>query len=134
MKVLVCGGRDFNNSRLVANVLAKLSREGHIEVIIHGGATGADTLADRWAKAHDIPTKPYPVSKEDWARLGKKAGPIRNSVMLADSGLGDGDVVVAFPGGDGTADMIAKVKRRCLRLLEPKEDDIKKSAWNGGPS
>jgi len=43
---------------------------------------------------------PFPA---DWSRHGKSAGPIRNRQMLIE---GRPDIVVAFPGGKGTANMI----------------------------
>lgn len=71
--------------------------------LVHGAATGADSLAaEWWGDIQERPTEAHPA---DWDRHGKAAGPIRNQEMV-DSGL---DLCIAFPGGRGTADMI----RRC---------------------
>ena len=60
--------------------------------MIAGGARGADTFAEEWAKAAGLPCTVYQAY---WKGLGRKAGPIRNRRML-DEGLPD--LVVAFPG------------------------------------
>lgn len=95
----VTGGRDFNCRESVARALAGLPAD---TVLVHGAATGADMLCDQhWRAAGGI-VEPHPA---DWARHGRAAGPIRNQQM-AQSGL---DLLIAFPGGRGTADMT----RRC---------------------
>jgi hypothetical protein len=69
-------------------------------LIIHGAAKGADTLAGRWAKEFNIPVLVFPA---DWKKYGRRAGPIRNAQMLSE---GKPNLVVAFPGGRGTANMV----------------------------
>lgn len=68
--------------------------------IISGGAKGADTLAIKWAIENDCE---YKVFNADWRSFGRAAGPIRNKQMLVQ---GNPDLVIAFPGGKGTAHMI----------------------------
>ena len=97
-RVLVCGGREFSDRDLLARKLSDLD----IALLIHGGARGADSMAGNWAQAMGIPVQVYPAL---WHLDGKAAGPIRNSRMLADS---KPDLVIAFPGGNGTADMVRK--------------------------
>jgi hypothetical protein len=71
-----------------------------IACVIHGGANGADYIAGRWAQdTGGIPVEEFPA---DWNRHGNSAGPIRNQEMLD---KGKPDLVVAFPGGRGTADI-----------------------------
>jgi hypothetical protein len=101
MKVLVCGGRDYANFAFMCDVLDPI-REGGISRIIHGGARGADSLAGRYAAMHGIEVEVYPA---DWEKHGKSAGPKRNAEMLAQS---KPHLVVAFPGGKGTADMVKR--------------------------
>jgi hypothetical protein len=74
------------------------------DVIIHGGATGADTLAQAYANDRVIPTL---VFKADWDKYGRAAGPKRNAAMLKQ---GKPDLVIAFPGGKGTADMVRRAE------------------------
>jgi hypothetical protein len=54
MRVLVCGGRRFDNYPLLRDTLDALHAERPFEVLIHGGARGADTWASFWAKVRQI--------------------------------------------------------------------------------
>src|SRR5277367_4627497 len=99
MRVLVCGGRDFDDEIVVAAALTRLHIKSEISVIMHGAATGADSLADAWALSHGLIVIRYPA---DWRAHGRAAGPMRNRYML---NHGRPDLVMAFPGGRGTADM-----------------------------
>ena len=99
-RVLVCGGREFNERERLFRELDRLHAEDPFSIVIHGAARGADRLADQWAEARGIPRDPY---KPNYAALGPKRAPIvRNVEMLRD---GKPDLVVAFPGGNGTAHM-----------------------------
>jgi hypothetical protein len=111
LRVLVCGGRDYPHGVVVDRVLSAVSRDlGPIAVLIHGDAgkmdpagiapvAGADKLAGFWAEQRRIAVIPYPYPKG----LGRAGGPVRNRRMLAE---GEPDVVVAFPGKAGTANMV----------------------------
>lgn len=83
-------------------------------VVLHGGATGADAIADAWARHNGVQRGVFPCSPDRWERAGKKAGPMRNEVLaevaasMRDRGH-DVRVFGAMPGGPGTHDMI----RRC---------------------
>lgn len=112
MKVLVCGGRDYILSLHVWAVLYSIQAETPITHIIHGGAPGADTFASRWA----MTTKGVQEVRcnANWDRDGLSAGPIRNKAMLALKP----DVVVAFPGGGGTANMIAQAVAAGVKVID----------------
>lgn len=112
MKVLVCGGRDYADELHVFDVLDELWRDRAVEQVIHGGASGADSLARRWANYREVPHVPYPA---DWMRYGPAAGPLRNQRMLDHA---KPDLVVAFPGGTGTADMVRRAKAARVEVLE----------------
>ena len=103
MRVLVCGGRDYHNSNHVNDALSEIRPS----VVIEGGARGADFLAADWARAN-LGVDALITFRADWERNGKAAGPIRNQKMLDE---GKPDLVVAFPGGRGTADMISRAIR-----------------------
>ena len=108
MKVLVCGGRDYADSAKVAAVLNEIDPL----VVINGGAPGADTLASGWAITHNVP---YVEIKANWGKDGKAAGPIRNQRMIDKC---KPDLVVAFPGGRGTADMVARARKAGVSVRE----------------
>ena len=95
-KILVCGGRDYSNYAVVKSVLDEIAPL----LIIDGVARGADSLGNRYATKNTIPNMRFPAN---WGNLGNAAGPIRNSWMLQ---FGMPDLVIAFPGGTGTADMV----------------------------
>lgn len=111
-RVLVCGGRDFYDYELVKTVLSSLQvNRGGFSVVIHGAASGADSLAAQYARKHNIPEIAFPA---DWVAHGRKAGPLRNYQMLVE---GKPDLVVAFPGGKGTADMMRQAKKAGVEVL-----------------
>lgn len=113
MRVIVTGGRDYDDALKVFQALDSLNNvRGPIKAIIQGGAHGADELARSWAKLNQIPIETFAA---DWQGRGRRAGPERNSVMLAASAP---DIVVAFPGGIGTADTIRKATRAGLEILD----------------
>lgn len=112
MRVLVCGGRDFSDRDSAYRTLDAIHAETPISVIIEGGASGADRLAFQWAsEGNRCGTLTFDA---DWNALGKAAGPMRNWRML---NKGKPDVVVAFPGGRGTADMVRRAKKAGVRVV-----------------
>ena len=112
MKVLVCGGRDFTNQEMLFGALDKLDADERIGDVIHGAARGADMLAHEWAHQRQRRMWPYTA---DWKRDGRAAGPIRNKRMLDE---GKPDLVVAFPGGRGTANMVDQARKAGVRVIE----------------
>lgn len=104
MTIIVCGGRDYDDRERVFSVLDKLEYDGNLYVV-EGGARGADTLAADWAevRGHHHITVPA-----DWSAHGRAAGSIRNQLMLDKY---KPNLVIAFPGGRGTADMIARAEK-----------------------
>ena len=112
MRVLVCGGRDYRDSDHVWNTLCDLDASERIDCVIHGAATGADHEGMIWAQGNDRKHAPFSA---EWERYGKRAGPLRNERMLRD---GKPDLVVAFPGGRGTADMVAQAQLAGVRVLQ----------------
>jgi len=102
MRILICGGRDYTgpaNHHLMKKVFDQLQSEvGDFELIC-GMANGADIMAHKIASKRGLKVHEYHAQ---WKKLGRKAGPIRNKLMLTD---GKPDRVYAFPGGHGTAHM-----------------------------
>lgn len=104
MRVLVCGGRDFNEYESLEYFLDAFRAENDVSVVIHGAARGADSMAGEWAKSRGIPVIVFPA---DWNRHGRAAGPIRNKKMLDE---GKPNLVISFPGGRGTANMMEQAR------------------------
>jgi hypothetical protein len=88
-----------------------------ITALIHGGASGADYLAYQWAIDNRVDVKCY---EADWKTHSKAAGPIRNKYMLVDS---KPDMVIAFPGGKGTANMVKLAKDNGVTTFMVPNDD-----------
>jgi hypothetical protein len=107
-RVLVCGGRDYADKNRVWRVLFQIAPT----LVIQGGARGADLLALDWAFRHRVPIETY---RADWKRDGKAAGPIRNQRMIDE---GKPDLVVAFPGERGTADMVRRARKAGIPVRE----------------
>lgn len=141
-RILVCGGRDFGNCvsaqvdpsrenldrieeyKFIHRTLDKIYLDrGWVHdqeylmpnvFVISGKARGVDTAAIDWACVNWCQFREYPA---DWNKHGKAAGPIRNRQMLDE---GKPDLVVAFPGGKGTADMVKVAKARGFEVMEIK--------------
>jgi hypothetical protein len=107
MKVAVIGSRGFNNYELVKETLSKIN----ITLIVSGGAKGADTLGEQYAKDNGIETK---IFLPDWEKHGKAAGMLRNTDIINES-----EVVIAFWDGSskGTLDSINKAKKLNKKLI-----------------
>ena len=114
MRVLVCGGRDYRDYDKVWAKLDAMHKREPITLLIEGGAQGADTYAYQWALARKVPRL---TIKADWETHSKAAGAIRNAAMLKM----EPDVVVAFPGGKGTNNMMTQTRRAGVKLVVVKE-------------
>ena len=112
LTVLACGGRTYNNKEKIYEVLSSIHKETQMSVLIHGAAKGADTLAGSWARENNIKEKQCPAL---WNTHGKAAGSIRNQQMLDSNTV---ELVVAFPGGKGTADMVERAKKANIEVRE----------------
>jgi hypothetical protein len=125
MIVIVCGGRDFTDGVFAFDQLDRLRIELGIDVVIEGGQRtkdrfgsiigGADYWAARWARARKIS---HHTERADWRRFGRAAGPIRNKKMLTDHRPAR---LIAFVGGDGTADAMAQARQMGIAVIEIKK-------------
>lgn len=88
------------------------------DTLIHGNARGADQLSESAYKEIFFGyegqggIERFPA---DWNKYGKRAGYIRNKQMLEE---GKPDIVLAFPGGKGTAMMVRLAKEAGVRVIE----------------
>jgi hypothetical protein len=112
MRVLACGGRDYNDQARVDAALDAVHAKHTITLLIEGGARGADRQSRDWAKRRRVP---YRTVDADWDRYGGAAGPIRNKRMLDEC---KPEAVVAFKGGSGTADMIRQARMAGVPVWE----------------
>ena len=123
-RILVCGGRKYTNRNLIYKTLNELLSDSADEYgmpfpdtcIIAGGAKGADEIAVDWAVVNWCQFEEY---KANWDLYGKAAGMKRNQEMLL---IGKPDLVLAFPGGRGTADMVARARKAGVEVMEIKDD------------
>lgn len=111
-RIIICGGRDFDDLSKMMDVFESFPTEYDPITIIQGGAKGADFLAKCLAKYHEITVEEYPAN---WKSYGKSAGNIRNQQMLDE---GKPDLVVALPGGRGTADMVNRAKKAGVKVIQ----------------
>lgn len=103
MRIIVTGGRHYRDTATIRRVLEEYHQTPP-PTLVHGGAPGADSEA-AYVAAYllEWPVEAHPA---DWQRHGRAAGPIRNQQM-ADAGA---DLVLAFPGSRGTADMVRRAR------------------------
>ncbi len=107
MKVIVTGGRDYSDKERVFSILDHFNPE----IIIHGDCSGADHYAKEWAKINKKKEIKYPYLSQ----YGKAGGPIRNKQMCSEH---TDAVLIAFPGGKGTANCKNEAKTLGLKIFE----------------
>ena len=121
------GGRDlrWSDQRVAAELLAH-SRGRVVHLLLHGDARGADAAIAR--AAHQLGWSARVMAAE-WRRYGRAAGPVRNRQMVelaiaraerhSAPGLSSSVLVVAFPGGVGTASLLQQARRMACRSPVP---------------
>ena len=115
MKIIIAGGRGYNCYTTLKNVCDLVISDRQLKPndieIVSGGAKGADTLGEQYAKENNYPLKKFPA---DWELHGKSAGYIRNKQMAE-----YGDILIAFWDGEskGTKHMIDLAHDRNLDIV-----------------
>jgi hypothetical protein len=106
MKLAVVGSRNFNDYELLKFKLDTIHSVKPISLIVSGGAAGADSLSEKWAKENNVPTK---IFIPDWDRFGKSAGYKRNVQIVCEC-----DSLIAFWDGEskGTQHSINLAKEK----------------------
>jgi YspA, cpYpsA-related SLOG family len=121
MRILVCGGRAYDDCNLVWHTLDDYQRRYGPVTIIQGGATGADALAKEWCyRQPNVTLISVPANWEDLPHLNDRADGnkadgskydaktrIRRYAEMLDE---KPDLVLAFPGNDGTRDMLRRAE------------------------
>lgn len=104
-RVIVAGGRDFNNFELLKNKCDYYLQNQSDIVILSGGCAGADKLGEIYAKEKNFGLEMYIAQ---WHQHGKAAGPIRNELMAKTAHL----AIIFWNGKSrGTANMIALTEK-----------------------
>ena len=89
MLVLICGDRNWTDKQAIEREFIRHGLNPIRDIIMHGAARGADSLAGQIGKAHGFQVRSYPAQ---WDTYGRAAGPIRNNLMLDQNP----DLVLAF--------------------------------------
>lgn len=121
MIVIICGGRDYHLATIDRTWLDMMRTICDITLVITGGASGADSDADVWARKAGIDRVIFPAN---WTGRPKyEAGPLRNNAMLeflqwkCYSTHQEG-AVLAFPGGSGTAHMMKSAREAKITVYQ----------------
>lgn len=112
MIVLITGGRDYRNQAELVKVLDQLHAERKFTILVEGDAKGADRLSGKWAEDRGVQLVKVPAN---WNGQGLSAGTKRNTLMLD---LFNPELVVAFPGGTGTANMMGQAHKRGIEIID----------------
>ena len=111
MKLIVAGGRWFNDYDLMKNTLDFFLKDTTESIeIVSGKASGADTLGERYAREKGYPVKEFYAQ---WGLYNKRAGFLRNKDMAEYA-----THCICFWDGEskGTQHMIELAKNNGLNL------------------
>jgi hypothetical protein len=124
LTVGVTGGRSYRDYFTVQKALAKVSARFDITVVHGDCPTGADAWARQWCEMTGTPERRYPA---DWETKGQAAGFLRNEQMAKEAGI---QLLLAFPGGPGTNDMVQRCHRYGipLKLIPERVSDDRSQA------
>ena len=105
MKLIIAGGRQFNDYDLLCTHVSKLIVDTSKNEIVSGMADGADSLGVRYAEENNVSLIKMPA---DWNKHGKSAGYKRNEEMAKIA-----DACICFWDGEsrGTKHMIDLAKK-----------------------
>lgn len=119
MRILVCGGRDFDRGDVLERVLDEVHKNKEVTLVIQGCAKGADTLGWLWARKKGIELWSF---RADWKHHGNAAGPLRNQKMIDE---GKPELIVAFPtkNSRGTWDMVRRAEKAGIKTIVVKEEE-----------
>lgn len=113
-RVIICGGRDFDNKELCFTKLDEILPQYENIEIVSGHAKGTDLFGEEYAQLHSLKKTIFPA---DWKRYGRTAGPIRNKAMLMYA-MDAFPVVIAFWNGSskGTKNMIEQARKQNVKV------------------
>lgn len=110
IKVIIAGGRNFDDYDMLKVYCDRLLSKFKDVQIISGTARGVDILGERYAREREYHIMRFPP---DWKSHGRAAGPIRNRKMAEYA-----DALIAFWDGKskGTKNMIDEAKSKGLKI------------------
>ena len=110
MKVVIAGGRTFDNYSFLKEKCDEILKDIVDVEIVSGTAKGADKLGEQYSIEKGYGLKQFPA---DWGKFGKSAG-IRRNEQMADYG----DMLIAFWDGKskGTKHMIDYSNKKKLKV------------------
>lgn len=123
VSVVITGGRDFLDWSAVHKLLFELYYDHgeRLRIAVGDCPTGVDAAVISWLIKH--PRVAHKIYKADWKQHGRKAGPLRNALMIDTE---KPCVVFAFPGGKGTEHCKGYAKSKGISvvnmLIERKDD------------
>lgn len=151
LRILITGSRSWTDKRAVGQAIGWVIGEHapHLIVpgehdphllwdqvtVVHGGARGADAIADRIARAWGMRVEDYPVTRQDWEACAPECKPghrrkrpdgttfcpsagNRRNQRMVDLGA---DLCLGFPkdaGWSGTRDCMTKAAAAGIRVID----------------
>lgn len=118
MRIIIAGGRDFDDYELLKERCDHLLQNVVVTDFISGGCIGADKLGERYARERGIEPTIFPAN---WNKYGLGAGPKRNEQMAQNA---DGCILFWNGRTPGSSNM----KKYCIVYgLKLKEVDTQKT-------
>lgn len=110
MRLIIAGGRDFNDYGLLQDEVNRFIGIETDVTIISGLARGADSLGCQYAADNGLTVEGFAA---EWGKFGRAAGPIRNKLMAKSA-----DHLIAFWDGEssGTMHMIDYADKMGLKV------------------
>ncbi len=110
MRIIVAGGRDFDDEEKFFNVmeseLKEIRKHHDVIEIVSGHCSGADALGEKFAQKENLLLKTFPAQ---WNKFGRAAGPMRNAEMCRYAKQDSGMLIAFWDGRSrGTKNIIRK--------------------------
>jgi hypothetical protein len=117
LRIIVAGGRKFDNYELLKNKLDEFLQDKDLSdvEIVSGRAIGTDRLGERYAEEKGLKCAKF---EAEWFKLGKRAGMVRNGEMAKYASETQNGTLFAFWNGEskGTKNMIDQATRKNLNI------------------
>lgn len=111
MRLLVCGGRDIHDRRVVWKAIENYTEYCLPDILITGDCRGVDRWATDWAKDNGVPVMVFYADRS----LGQRAEEYRNGRMIVE---GKPTHVLGLWGGRGTANLLERAREYRIPVEE----------------